>query len=769
MAMTNSKLSLLIAIEEQGGAAAIKLMGQTEKAVEAAARAGSSFAKLGIRSEEQLRAKIVATKDAYDKLNGSINTTANDKARGFVAMQRELKALNAELTVTSHKLDTVDTKTRAMNGAKVALGVGAATLAAGATVVRPAITAMNYDDRLADMANTAFADRDFAGRMAGMKELEAAVLKSVSKGGGGTREQAADALDAVIASGVIEAKEAIKMLPDLTKSAVASGASAAELAMIVVRAKQTFKISTEETLDTMNTALVGGQMGGFELKNIAKWLPQQMAMGKNLGLSGKEDYAKLVAWNQASVITSGTKDEAGNNLRDLLNELNTPHFRNFMATEYLANGQKAKKGEKNKRLNSIDDVFLKYRSEGVDKVSATVDMMGQIFEKDPKYKALQKQLNALDKDDTGGRKAVLESMTAQVQGTNVGKIFHNQQSLMAMMALMNNAEYVSKVTKGGNEAGSNGAKELNLSYSVKENQAFFKVQQAKEMKSAAEKSAMDNMTPTIGRVAEGFGDLASKFPTLVGSTTLATSALFAFASVAGLAALAIAKTGALPGITPGASPQMPGTATGFGGRFAGLLKGNSIVAALLGTVQAAGVVMDDKNEQKGRDLSRIGVTTGAGVLGGAAAGALAGSVVPVVGTILGGLIGGGLGMWSGGAAFDAMWKPNAAPPAPTIKEPQKWQPPPNMTLMEAHGGLFNTPQYQELQSKGLMPAAASSVAGVGGVALQNDLFKPKKFELGEGKLVVDLRLPEGYSASTSVFNLPNIKLDSGSTAPWARN
>jgi hypothetical protein len=756
MAISAGKVSLLIDIEERGGAAAIKLMRQTESAMTAAARAGETSAQLGIRSEETLRGKIVATKDAYDKLNGSVTATANDKARAFVAMQNQLKALNAELAVTSHKLETVDNKTRAINGLKVAAGAVTATAASAAVLARPAITAMNYDDRLADMANTAFADRDLGGRKTGMKELEGAILKSVSKGGGGTREQAAEALDAVIASGVIEAKDAIAMLPDLTKSATASGASAAELAMIVVRAKQTFKISTAEALDTMNTALVGGQMGGFELKNMAKWLPQQMAMGKNLGLSGKADYAKLVAWNQASVITSGTKDEAGNNLRDLLNELNTPHFRNYMATEYLANGQKAKKGEKGKRLNTIDDVFLKYRSEGVDKVSATVDMMGAIFEKDPKYKALQKQLNGLDKNDTSGRQAVLESMTAQVQGTNVGKIFHNQQSLMAMMALMNNADYVTKVTKGASDAGSNGAKELNLNYATKEDQAFFKVQQAKEMKAAAEKNVMDNMTPTIGRVAEGFGDLASKFPMLVGSTTLATTALLAFAGVAGLAALTIAKTG---GGLPGALTTPTGAATGVGGRFMGLLKGSAVVAGLLGLVQGAGVVMDDKNETKGRDLSRIGVTTGAGVLGGAAAGALVGSIVPVVGTVLGGLIGGGLGMWGGGAAFDAMWKPGAP-----VEKPPIQYPPGTLSPEQSYRSYFESPKYQALSEKGLL-----SVAGGAGAAVQPDLFKPKKFELGEGKLVVDLRLPEGYSASTSAFNLPNIKLDSGSTAPWARN
>jgi hypothetical protein len=62
---------------------------------------------------------------------------------------------------------------------------------------------------------------------------------------------------------------------------------------------------------------------------------------------------------------------------------------------------------------------------------------------------------------------------------------------------------------------------------------------------------MDKLTPVIGEVAKGFSSFASQHPLLIGTTTLATSALGALAGAAGLAALAM-RGGALPGGVVGA-------------------------------------------------------------------------------------------------------------------------------------------------------------------------------------------------------------------------
>lgn len=601
---------------------------------------------LGVRGERVIQKEIEATRRAYATLAAAGFASAQDQERAYAAVQSRITRLTNEmgkLTQAQRKAADeakrlADIEARAAadqaRGQRVVRGAVAGAAGAGAaayTLKDPARQAMSYDRRLAGMANTAYAERDAAGRIAGMKTLESAVNRA-RKFGGGTREQAAEALDTMIASGTVSETDAMAMLPGIMKAATASGADANALATIAIRAKQSFKIRAEDIPAVLSAAMAAGQAGGFELKDMAKWLPQQMAMAGNLGLSGKDGLAKLAAWNQAAVITGGTKDEAGNNLRDLLNELNTPHFRKFIAEQYLGNGQPGKKGEKARHQKDMDAIYLDYQSRGVDKVSATVDIMEQVFAKDKTYQGLQTRLRGLDPKDQEGRRTVLEAMAAQVQGTNVGKVFHNQQSLMAFLGLMNNQDYVKdvlgKVRAEYTAPADRSA--LATAFATQSATPDYKVEQAREDALTAQKAAMDGLTPAIGRAAEAFGALASRYPVMTGVTTLATTALAELAGAAGLAAL-----------------SMGGKILGAGaiGLYAGKMAMRAgKVGGLAGLGALAGEYALDKGFGPDSAISRYGSSA----LNGAALGATLGSVVPGLGTGVGAAAGGALGLaWEG--------------------------------------------------------------------------------------------------------------------------
>lgn len=631
----------------------------------AAVRQRSSYERLshareilGTRSERVIQQEIRQTEAAYTRLRNAGFSSWNEQVIAAEKMRKKVSELNQEmgrLSSTQKALNAIKFSGTAIAG----LGAAAYTLKA------PAVVAMDYGTRLAHMANTAYAERDATGRIAGKKELEAAIDYARRKGGG-TRDQAAEALDTLIASGTVSDRDAMTMLPGIMKAATAGHADATALATIAIRAKQSFNISADDIPRVLSAALAAGQAGGFELKDMAKWLPQQMAMAKNLGLSGKEGFAKLAAWNQASVVTAGTKDEAGNNLRDMLNELNTPHFRNFMAEQYLADGRKAGKGEKAGRLKTVDQVFLDYQEKGVDKVEATLDMMNSIFSKDKTYQALQKRLQTLDKDDKEGRREVIEAMSAQVQGTSIGKVFHNQQSLMAILGLLNNRDYTADVLgkvraeygkRYTPHDGGSGMSATDVGYEVISSEAGYKTQQANEDKRVAQKAAIDQLTPAIGKAAEAFSDLAAKHPLLVGTTTLATTALGALAGAAGLASLAM---GGKAGLGGGAIGRF---ASGAGASAIGSTALRLARAGTIGGVGAmAGGYVLDKAFGEESAISRYGSS----MLSGAALGATVGSVVPVLGTGLGALIGGALGAsWEAykDLSKGAVQKPMEAKPA----------------------------------------------------------------------------------------------------------
>lgn len=415
---------------------------------------------------------------------------------------------------------------------------------------------MSFDERLANMANTAYAERDTAGRRVGMKELEAAINKSVGKGGGGTREQAAEALDAMVASGAMSPDAAVKMLPTIMRHSSASGADPAALAAIGIRAMQTFKIAPEDMPNVLNMAIAGGQAGGFELKDMARWLPQQMAAATASGMSGRAGFAKLTALNQAAAITAGTKDEAGNNVLNLLAKINSADTANDA-----------------KKLGiDLPKYLQERRAKGVDAVDAFGELVDKTVAGRSDYKALQKRL-ADAKDDTA-KKEVLESMATIAQGAGMGKLIQDRQAMMALLAAMNNKSYMANVlsTVHANDVATGGAGDKN--YALMSGTSAFLLRQAEQNKAAGEKSVMDNLTPAIGATAEAFGDLAQKSPALVGATTLATGALVAFATTAGLTSLAMG------GKVPGAA---------WLGRIFGAGRGAAVAETALGRVGGGAV------------------------------------------------------------------------------------------------------------------------------------------------------------------------------------
>ncbi|MFL9939528.1 hypothetical protein [Paraburkholderia graminis] len=97
------------------------------------------------------------------------------------------------------------------------------------------------------MANTAFSDRDVAGRRRGVGELNNAIVGAV-RAGDGTREQAADTLDNLLASGAVSDKSAMALLPALQNFATATGAGRNELGNIAIRAMQNFGINQSKIL-----------------------------------------------------------------------------------------------------------------------------------------------------------------------------------------------------------------------------------------------------------------------------------------------------------------------------------------------------------------------------------------------------------------------------------------------------------------------------------------------------------------------------------------
>lgn len=528
---------------------------------------GAPMAKV----QRDLQRDLAATKTKVEDLgNSSTKIGRNDgpeklakKVRGVRDEARQAESAMQRLFSSAQKLGTI----------------AGATAAAGYVLSRPAGKTMDWTVRLAHLSNTAFSARDKAGRDRGIAELNTAVVGAV-RTGGGTRDDAADALNALIASGVLSPKDSTALLPTLMRAATASNSSAVDLANIATKATKTFGIKPNEIGRVLDMAITAGQEGNFELKDMAAFLPEQMAAARLSGMSGIGGMAKLLAANQASGITAGGSNQAGNNLVNLLAKLNA--------------NDTAKDTEK---LGvDLSAELARLRGKGLDGLDAFVAIVDSVVSKDAQFQALQAKLAGAE---GGERGAILQSQAAILEGKSVGRVIQDRQAMMALLGIMGNRDYMASVQQKALAGG--GATERN--FAVISDTAGFKVEQAKNESTIATTSAFDSLSPIIGKVSDALTKLTREFPDLSAAVALSIQVIGAAIAAAGMGAILSKVVGTAGGGVAGA---------GALARVGGLLStaGKTLVSGPALAVGAAGAVGYGAGTLINKGLDAAGINPG---------------------------------------------------------------------------------------------------------------------------------------------------------------
>ncbi|WP_024302220.1 phage tail tape measure protein [Pseudogulbenkiania sp. MAI-1] len=516
-------------------------------------RMTSAREQLGVRAEQAIQREIRQTEAAYQRLTRSGALSANEQARAYAAMRQRVRELREEMSGVSRLQ-------RGMASSAKGLVAGAAGVTAAKYVVsQPLQRVEDYDLRLRYMANTAYAEQGLGGRRAGLREMREAIAKSVRNGG--NRDQAADTLNNMIASGALGEgaqgrQSALALLPTVMKYATAAEADPNAIADIVLKSKKTLKIADADFPKVLEMAMLGGKLGGFELKDMAKWLPQQMAAASSAGMSGTNGLAKLVALNQNAVVTAGTKDEAGNNVVNFLAKLNAEET-----------SKDFKKVGINWRQKLVDGT-----KQGKDAVDVFGDAIDGLLKKNAAYQKLQAKLATATGEE---KKATLDSMARIVQGSVVGNISSDRQELMAVIAMLNDRagmadiEQKLRAVKPGEV--------VNTDLSLIQESAAWKGQQGENTMAEKEFNALSGLSSTVGDVKLKLVEYADKYPALSTALVGTTTALTALAAAAGAAGLASMMTG-------GGGSLATRAASGAGA----LLRGATAAGTRLLPVAAAG-------------------------------------------------------------------------------------------------------------------------------------------------------------------------------------
>nr|WP_279039019.1 phage tail tape measure protein [Snodgrassella alvi] len=701
------------------GAEQIRVIRTVEREQRQAAGARS---RLGIRSEQEIQREIARTQQAYRSLASSGRASQRELQRAAKATRDRVRELNAEMG-----------KTPRFGGAMKWGKAGGMMLAGGAaaamTLKDPLEKRRSFDLNLAYAANTAYSDRDAKGRIAGKQELYDAVKKTVTAQGG-SRDQALDALNSMIASGTVEVNTAKQLLPIIQRASVASGADSNDIAQIAISAMQQYHIKPEDIGLALDKAMAAGQAGQFELNDMAKWLPQAMAATANGGMNGMKDFDVLLRALQQTRITAGSSDEGGNNFVNLAAKITS--------ADAVTKFKKADYVDKNgKHHDGIDltQSLLKHKEKGENTLDAFMNIVDEYMSSNKQYQDLQKKINN-SKNDLD-KKQLLEQQATILSGTAVGDLVSDRQALMALLAIKNNKDFGNDVMKEiQNAKGS-----IDTAHAVIQDTTYAKKQNFDNTKDFGAMESLKGMDETLGDINQKLADYGNKYPELgeaIGGTSVAFSALttaaMAAAGALGMMSLGgfggkgklgklgklgkgggfLAKTGnavksaaskVLPnsakagksaataagktaatvagtGVATAASKSAAGGAAKSAGKL--IISGGGKVAGAAGGIITVGVsgynayqIAHDtslsKEERRNEQITNATETGGtlAFMTAGGSAGAAAGSAVPGVGTaigaIVGSIIGGICGAFLGRKTGEGM---AIATPTETIVTPE---------------------------------------------------------------------------------------------------
>lgn len=652
-------------------------------------------------------------------------------------------------------------------------GVAAGGAAAVATLRRP----VAFDKRLGDIANVAYGDLSPAARIVKIRDIEQ-VINDAVRNGGGSRDTAAEALSNIIASGVVKIDAANAMLPDLQKGATAGDASVTDLAQIAVAGMRNFGLSERDVGPAISKAVVAGQEGGFEIKDMARWLPELMAASNDkLGMRGMADFEKLVSYAQAAVMTAGSADAAGNNFKNLILKANSSDT-----------AQDFKKLGINLPLS-----LARARERGFDGIAAFADFTRQIAEKDPRYVELQKKAAS----ETGPeQKATFQAMASILQGSAVGQVIQDREAMMALVGIMQNLKYVDGVLE---KVHADKGEAVRSNFEVISSRSEFKAQQVGNESDMARSRVLENIEGPLKAVLDTANQLAQAFPAV-------TTALTGFGQAVGIATAAGAggaftafllsrgRSGAPGGAGPGglggfgAGPipvwvvnkmpgwdaPMPGGAGGAGGpgtaggkrgaAFLGGARGAGMAAAAYAAYEAIPTLLDGSKSatEKVNDLGRIAAgATGAwaGMQAGAAIGAFGGPLAPIT-VPIGGAIGGALGYFGATRAGDALARMTATPSqragllADAAGLPTDTQD--RMSVLRTAPAYMTNPLMQP---------------SVGLDMIKRIQAEPQRVEIGNGQLGINVTVRDDrVMIGTQVFRQPNaLRIDPGATNPGGTN
>ena len=394
------------------------------------ARAGDQLLRTNRMLEGVLRQQSIQT-----KLQSQLLKQQASSAQQMASWMKQVEQSSKRTQQNSKQTASLWQK-----GGAVVGGVTGGYMAAKAVAATPLERGRNFSAGIFDA--TASITNGFSGMSNSQSKAENQKLMQYAKDavrkGHGTVEGVSDAAGILAASGIYENVGELKdPLQAVAKSSFASGANEADMARLAQQSKQ-FGIAPNRTQVAFDRMIGSGQAGGFELKDMAQFLPAVLASANRAGYHDEKGLNTVTTHLQLARKYTGTPGEAATNIDDLYGLVNQKHFKDAIAKNIKVEaGDPTKAGKKGKKVFDLTKYLANQQLQGVDTATSIAMLMNRQLSKNKDYNHLNAQLSQAVRNKNQEQAARIRQAIELTIAGQFGDIFHNKQSLSGISAIVN--------------------------------------------------------------------------------------------------------------------------------------------------------------------------------------------------------------------------------------------------------------------------------------------------------------------------------------------
>jgi TP901 family phage tail tape measure protein len=246
----------------------------------------------------------------------NVSAAAKRVSGSLTGISRTVREANARQLSLSERLGAAIARNdRALEGARGRMAESIGTFyALRAAISQPIESAKAFESRLAELGakgNLSARQLDSIGRAARQTGEEVNQFASTI----------VEAQDFLVGMG-LDVERSTRAMPAIGKAATATRASILDLSKAGFAAMSNLAIAAEDLGGAMDVMALAGKEGGFELRDMAQYLPSITALASAKGMSGMDGLSDIAAALQIVRRGAGDSSEAATNFMNVLQKIN---------------------------------------------------------------------------------------------------------------------------------------------------------------------------------------------------------------------------------------------------------------------------------------------------------------------------------------------------------------------------------------------------------------------------------------------------------------